>query len=82
MTSVRTATRSSFRSSKNRVPCSPGWHPWNIFGEEPQNEKLIKEIVDAVIRLENTEPVSARPMSAVYYDVDLEVLDDVAGVSK
>lgn len=26
-----------------------GWYPWNIFGEEPQNEKLIKEIVDALV---------------------------------
>ncbi|MCK7483614.1 MAG: hypothetical protein M0C28_46275 [Candidatus Moduliflexus flocculans] len=26
-----------------------GWYPWNIFGEEPQNEKLIKEIADALV---------------------------------
>ncbi len=26
-----------------------GWYPWNEFGQEPQNEKLIKEIVDALI---------------------------------
>lgn len=26
-----------------------GWYPWNTFGQEPQNEKLIKEIVDALI---------------------------------
>jgi alpha-galactosidase len=26
-----------------------GWYPWNIFGEEPQTEKLIKEIVDALV---------------------------------
>jgi alpha-galactosidase len=26
-----------------------GWYPWNIFGEEPQNEKLIREIADAVV---------------------------------
>jgi alpha-galactosidase len=26
-----------------------GWYPWNIFGQEPQNEKLIKEIVDALV---------------------------------
>ncbi len=26
-----------------------GWYPWNSFGEEPQNEKLIKEIVDALV---------------------------------
>jgi alpha-galactosidase len=26
-----------------------GWYPWNIFGEDPQNERLIKEIVDALV---------------------------------
>jgi len=26
-----------------------GWYPWNVFGEEPQNERLIKEIVDALV---------------------------------
>jgi alpha-galactosidase len=26
-----------------------GWYPWNVFGEEPQNEKLIKEIVEALV---------------------------------
>ncbi len=26
-----------------------GWYPWNIFGEEPQTETLIKEIVDALV---------------------------------
>ena len=26
-----------------------GWYPWNTFGEEPQNERLIKEIADALI---------------------------------
>lgn len=26
-----------------------GWYPWNIFGEEPQNEKLIREIADALV---------------------------------
>jgi alpha-galactosidase len=27
-----------------------GWYPWNEFGQEPQNEKLIKEMADALIR--------------------------------
>ncbi len=27
-----------------------GWYPWNTFGQEPQNEKLIKEMVEALIR--------------------------------
>ena len=26
-----------------------GWYPWNTFGQEPQNEKLIREIVDALV---------------------------------
>ena len=26
-----------------------GWNPWNAFGEAPQNEKLIKEIADALV---------------------------------
>ena len=29
-----------------------GWYPWNIFGEEPQTEKLIREIVDALVASE------------------------------
>ena len=24
-----------------------GWYPWNAFGEEPQNEKLIRDIAAA-----------------------------------
>jgi alpha-galactosidase len=27
-----------------------GWYPWNEFGQEPQNEKLIKEMAEALIR--------------------------------
>jgi len=34
---------------------------------------LKKGVYHAVVRLDNVEPVSGRPMSAVYYDVDLEV---------
>ena len=26
-----------------------GWYPWNIFGEDPQNEQLIKEIAAALV---------------------------------
>jgi alpha-galactosidase len=26
-----------------------GWYPWNTFGQEPQDERLIREIVDALI---------------------------------
>ena len=31
----------------------------------------------AIVRADNVEPVSGRPMSALYYDVDLMVLRDV-----
>jgi len=27
-----------------------GWYPWNEFGQEPQNEALIKETADALVR--------------------------------
>ena len=40
---------------------------------------LKKGLYHAVVRLDNTDPISAKPMSAVYYDVDLEVTDDVGG---
>ena len=33
----------------------------------------------AVVRADNIEPVSGRPMSALYYDVDLEVTGNSAG---
>jgi alpha-galactosidase len=35
----------------DRLALTPpmGWYPWNEFGQEPQNEKLIKEIVDALV---------------------------------
>ena len=26
-----------------------GWYPWNEFGQEPQNEQLIKEMADALV---------------------------------
>ena len=36
---------------------------------------LKKGAYHAVVRLDNTEPISGKPMSAVYYDVDLEVVE-------
>ena len=27
-----------------------GWYPWNQFGEAPQNEQLIKEVAEAVVK--------------------------------
>jgi alpha-galactosidase len=26
-----------------------GWYPWNMFGQEPQNEKLVREIADVLV---------------------------------
>jgi len=43
---------------------------------------LKKGLYHAVVRLDNADPTSGRPMSAVYYDVDLEVTDDVGGTSR
>jgi alpha-galactosidase len=39
------------RADRDGLALTPpmGWYPWNIFGEEPQNEKLIKEIADALV---------------------------------
>lgn len=39
------------RSAIDGLALTPpmGWYPWNQFGQEPQNEKLIKEIADAVV---------------------------------
>ncbi len=41
----------SMRASEDGLAMTPpmGWYPWNAFGEEPQNEKLIREIVDALV---------------------------------
>lgn len=38
---------------------------------------LRKGMYHALVRLDNTEPISGRPLSAIYYDVDLEVVNDV-----
>jgi len=43
---------------------------------------LKKGLYHAVVRADNTEPVSGRPMSTLYYDVDLEVTQDVSGPSR
>ncbi|MGA2363727.1 MAG: glycoside hydrolase family 27 protein [Candidatus Aminicenantales bacterium] len=43
---------------------------------------LKKGLYHAVVRLDNTEPISGKPMSAVYYDIDLDVMDDVGGPSR
>ena len=39
------------RASLDGLALTPpmGWYPWNEFGQEPQNEKLVKEIVAALI---------------------------------
>ena len=40
------------RSDRDGLALTPpmGWYPWNEFGQEPQNEKLIKETVEALVR--------------------------------
>jgi hypothetical protein len=43
---------------------------------------LKKGLYHAVVRFDNMEPISGRPMSAVCYDVDLEVTDDVGRTSR
>jgi hypothetical protein len=43
---------------------------------------LKKGFYHAIVRADNTEPVSGKQMSAIYYDVDLEVQNDVGGVIK
>jgi alpha-galactosidase len=42
---------SKLRAAEDGLALTPpmGWYPWNEFGQEPQNEKLIKEIVAALI---------------------------------
>ena len=39
---------------------------------------LKKGSYHTVVRADNTEPVSGKPMSAIYYDIDLNIQDDVA----
>ncbi|MCX6922836.1 MAG: hypothetical protein NT154_06430, partial [Verrucomicrobia bacterium] len=39
---------------------------------------LKKGSYHAMVRADNTEPISGKPMSAIYYDVDLDVPSDVA----
>jgi alpha-galactosidase len=40
------------RAAEDGLALTPpmGWYPWNEFGQEPQNEKLIKETAQALIR--------------------------------
>jgi hypothetical protein len=38
---------------------------------------LKKGAYHALVRADNVEPISGKPMSALYYDVDLEVADGV-----
>ena len=42
---------SNARTADNGLALTPpmGWYPWNEFGQEPQNEELIKQIVDALV---------------------------------
>jgi hypothetical protein len=40
---------------------------------------LTKGLYHALVRADNVEPVSGKPMSALYYDVDLEITGGAAG---
>jgi len=42
---------SAVEAGNNHLALTPpmGWYPWNEFGQDPQNEKLIKEMVDALV---------------------------------
>jgi len=64
----------------------PGLPPWlsvavtkhgkcQRFSNSVSTAGLAKGMYHAVVRADNTEPVSGQPMSALYYDVDLEVAD-------
>jgi len=43
---------SKLRADYDGLAMTPpmGWYPWNTFGQEPQNERLIKEMVEALLR--------------------------------
>ena len=64
----------------------PGWLSVKVtksgkrqaFSNTIRTAGLAKGHYHAVVRADNTEPVSGKPMSALYYDVDLNVQDDVA----
>ena len=45
------AVSAKFHAEGDGLALTPpmGWYPWNIFGQEPQNEKLIREIADALV---------------------------------
>jgi alpha-galactosidase len=53
-----------------------------VFRSTVSTSGLKKGLYHAAVRADNTEPVSGRPMSALYFDVDLEVTQDVSGRSK
>jgi len=40
---------------------------------------LKQGLYHALVRADNVEPVSRRPMSALYYDVDLEIVGSSSG---
>lgn len=44
-------TQPHVRALEDGLALTPpmGWYPWNTFGQEPQDEKLIKEMVEALI---------------------------------
>ena len=44
-----------------------------IVTNQINTSRLNQGYYHAIVRLDNTEPISKRPMSAFYYDVEIEV---------
>lgn len=59
-----------------RVEVAGGGKTWS-FVNTVSTAGLKKGSYHALVRADNVEPVSGRPMSALYYDLDLEVAGDV-----
>jgi hypothetical protein len=65
----------------------PGWLSVKVavkgksqtFTNTVSTEGLKPGLYHAIVRADNVEPISGRPMSALYYDVDLEVAPGAAG---
>jgi len=50
-----------------------------VFTNRVSTAGLKKGVYHAIVRADNAEPITGRPMSALYYDIDLEVEQDVGG---
>jgi len=52
--------------------------PSQAFLNAASAASMKKGLYHALVRADNTEPVSGLPMSSLYYDVDLDVVRDVS----